>query len=302
MSTPFRFPSLLVAAAVLAGPAAADGPNLASNPGFDSGISGWGTSVGNGTIEWSLTDAQANPHSGSARIVNNGASADLSATSNNSTCVPYTPGTSLVVGGSVYLEPLVTGDRVGVQAIFFANPSCLGVLIAQGVPHWTSPGWSHVAALVTYTNPAAKAVRLSIRSQRGPSPSGNLVSYFDNVFLRAGTCAPGATSLCLANGRFRVAVTWKKPDGTTGDGQAVPFSSESGSFWFFSPTNLELDVKVLDACSYNNRFWVFAAGLTNVDVTLAVTDTKTGTTRTYHNPENRTFVTITDTNAFSTCP
>ena len=35
-------------------------------------------------------------------------------------------------------------------------------------------------------------------------------------------------------------------------------------------------IKVLDACSFANRFWVFAGGLTDVETVLTVTDTRTG--------------------------
>ena len=80
-------------------------------------------------------------------------------------------------------------------------------------------------------------------------------------------------------------------------------TSESGYFWFFSPDNIELAVKVLDACDTPfASFWVFAAGLTNVGVQITVTDTRTDTTVTYDNPLGRRFETITDTRAFETCP
>ena len=83
---------------------------------------------------------------------------------------------------------------------------------------------------------------------------------------------------------------------------AVPFSSDSGSFWFFGPNNLEIDVKVLDGCKINGHYWVFAAGLTDVEVTLTVIDTANDDRQTYHNPQKSTFVTITDVEAFATCP
>ena len=45
--------------------------------------------------------------------------------------------------------------------------------------------------------------------------------------------------------------------------------------------------------------WVFAAGLTNVEVELTVTNMVTKQTRRYRNPLNRPFVPIQDTAAFS---
>jgi len=61
-------------------------------------------------------------------------------------------------------------------------------------------------------------------------------------------------------------------------------------------------VKVLDACTFNPpHFWVFAGGLTNVQVTLTVTDTKTGVQKIYANPQGKAFQPIQDVAAFS-CP
>jgi hypothetical protein len=65
---------------------------------------------------------------------------------------------------------------------------------------------------------------------------------------------------------------------------------------------VEVVVKVLDACTFNQKFWVFAGGLTDVQVTLKVTDTKTGAVKTYDNPRGAAFQPILDTSAFATCP
>ena len=59
---------------------------------------------------------------------------------------------------------------------------------------------------------------------------------------------------------------------------------------------------MLNGCGVNQRFWVFTAGLTNVNVVLKVTDTKTGAVRTYTNPQNTKYVAVQDTSAFNTCP
>ena len=57
-------------------------------------------------------------------------------------------------------------------------------------------------------------------------------------------------------------------------------------------------MKVLNACAFNQRFWVFASGLTDVGVTLTITDTVTGQTRTYENPRRNAFRLIQDLAAF----
>ena len=61
-------------------------------------------------------------------------------------------------------------------------------------------------------------------------------------------------------------------------------------------------VKVLNGCSVNNRYWVFASARTNVGMNLTVTDVKAGVTKTYSNPDLTAAKPIQDTDAFNTCP
>jgi PKD repeat protein len=119
-----------------------------------------------------------------------------------------------------------------------------------------------------------------------------------------GPCVQSATTLCLNNGRFAVTASFRAANGQSGTATGVPLTSDSGYFWFFNPANLEVIVKVLNACTLNPpRFWVFAAGLTNVEVTLQVVDTQTGgPPQIYTNPVSTPFAPIQDTNAFATCP
>jgi hypothetical protein len=114
-------------------------------------------------------------------------------------------------------------------------------------------------------------------------------------------CVPSATAMCLQGSRFKVEATWKTPDGTTGSAQTVQLTDDSGYLWFFAAANIESVVKVLDACALNHRFWVFAGGLTNVQVVLKVTDTQTGVAKSYTNPLNTPFQPLQDTNALA-CP
>ena len=57
-----------------------------------------------------------------------------------------------------------------------------------------------------------------------------------------------------------------------------------------------------DGCGLGGHYWFFAGGLTNVKVVITVTDTQTGATRTYNNPQGQAFLPLQDTAAFSTCP
>ncbi len=115
-------------------------------------------------------------------------------------------------------------------------------------------------------------------------------------------CTAGATDLCLQGSRFEVSVSWATAQGASGQGQAVPLTTDTGYFWFFSSANVEMVIKVLNGCALNESFWVFAGGLTNVQVDIAVTDTKTGTVKHYTNVQGAAFKPIQDTSAFATCP
>lgn len=118
----------------------------------------------------------------------------------------------------------------------------------------------------------------------------------------AGTCVDDETTLCLANGRFQVEVTWQSPQ-SSGLGRVQKLTQTSGYFWFFAPDNVELVLKIVDACAAPfERFWVFAAGLTNVAVEITVTDTASGETWRHSSALGTPFLPVQDTQAFATCP
>ena len=113
-------------------------------------------------------------------------------------------------------------------------------------------------------------------------------------------CSFGGAALCLG-GRFSVTARYHTATGSS-PANAVPMTKDSGYFWFFGKDNAEVTVKVVDACSFNSRFWIFAAGMTDVGVDMTVTDTKTGVVKRYSSPAGQPFQPILDTNAFATCP
>jgi hypothetical protein len=128
---------------------------------------------------------------------------------------------------------------------------------------------------------------------------GNLWAYAPTAPT---ACVADAATLCLLNGRFSVRAAWQTDvgaKGATGDGQAVKLTADTGYFWFFSASNVEMVVKVLDGCALGSRFWVFAGGLTNVHVVLTVIDTANGAVRVYHNPQGTPFAPLQDTSAFA---
>ena len=114
-------------------------------------------------------------------------------------------------------------------------------------------------------------------------------------------CLATATTACLNYGRFAVSATWQT---ATGSGQAnvEALSLDTANMWFFSPSSIEAEVKVIDGCGLGGHYWVFAGGLTNVGVTITVDDTFTGQRQSYVNPLGSPFQPIQATSAFSTCP
>lgn len=116
-------------------------------------------------------------------------------------------------------------------------------------------------------------------------------------------CNAGGDAVDLLSGRFRVDVCWRTSDGKSGVGRLAGRQGSGATLWFFRPDNPEMFVKVRDACvAPFNRYWFFAAGLTNVEVTLTVTDTLLGKVKTYTNPMGRAYVSVQDTGTFDTCP
>ncbi|HLX10027.1 MAG TPA: hypothetical protein VKY89_19410 [Thermoanaerobaculia bacterium] len=124
-------------------------------------------------------------------------------------------------------------------------------------------------------------------------------------------CQASATVLCIDNqpgdARFQLSIAYhtSQSGGLSGNGQAIALNSvgvnRGGLFWFFAADNPELLVKVLNACTANQKFWVFFSAGTNVGFTLTAVDTQTGAQRTYTNPDINAAVPVQDTAAFD-CP
>jgi ELWxxDGT repeat protein len=99
-------------------------------------------------------------------------------------------------------------------------------------------------------------------------------------------CQPSQEVLCLG-GRFRVEAFWRDFQGNFGPGKAVALTADTGYFWFFDSSNVEVILKVLDGQGVNGHHWVFYGALSTVEYTLTVTDTQTGAARRYVNPPGR---------------
>jgi hypothetical protein len=126
----------------------------------------------------------------------------------------------------------------------------------------------------------------------GP-PAAATVTISDNETLPA--CTDGQFQVCLLE-RFLVRIHWMRVNLESGEGRATKLTDSAASFEFFEPGNVEIVVKMRDACALPpgnslRNFWVFVAGLTNVRVELTIVDTHTGTTRRFFNALNGPFFT-----------
>lgn len=106
----------------------------------------------------------------------------------------------------------------------------------------------------------------------------------------------------LAAGRFDVRAVWFN-ERDFGEAVIRQLTNDTVFGTFFDSANVELVIKVLDACSVpqNDSFWVFAAGLTNLGVQIQVTDTLSGLSNLYANPPDVPFAPVQDTAAFPIC-
>lgn len=205
---------------------------------------------------------------------------------------PGSDGHNVLGAGGACLDFMAAkGDKIGTAAAPL-DPR-LGPLANNG-------GTTLTHALLAGSPALGAGADCTAVDQRGvPRPPGACdAGAFE---LDATLCLTGGPNLCLSDERFKVSVSFKTLQGSTGEGQAVQLTPDTGYFWFFDRSNVEVTLKVLNGCGFNQRFWVFLSGLTNVEVTVRVTDTATGQTKTYTNPQGRTFRTILDTSAFATC-
>ncbi len=118
---------------------------------------------------------------------------------------------------------------------------------------------------------------------------------FGNIVLRHDS---GADALELHGQRFRIGVEWQGFSGQSGIGHPIVLDDQSGYFWFLGPDNPEIFVKILDACSLSETYWVFVSGLTNLGVEISIFDELGDIAIPVTNPKRRRFETFIDTSTF----
>ncbi len=93
---------------------------------------------------------------------------------------------------------------------------------------------------------------------------------------------------------FQVRVLWTNPrNADSGMGRHVRLARDSSAFWFFSPDNLEVTVKILDGRAINGKWWVFIASMTDLQLDVEVSRAG-GPAKIYHQTAgaNRNFIDI----------
>jgi hypothetical protein len=165
---------------------------------------------------------------------------------------------------------------------------------------------THIASVLT-----AGAIYQVVTTSDDPAAShfrNDIWAIQGGIFASgcAGASQSGSpNSLGLLGGRFCVTVTWKDAAGNTHVASPVQFRSDaSAGFWFYDPNSWELQVKLIDACSINNRYWLMASGATTLDYQVSVEDLSSQSSvvlRSYQSKQGNTKATL-DTQAFDGCP
>jgi hypothetical protein len=125
-------------------------------------------------------------------------------------------------------------------------------------------------------------------------------------------CVPSDTTLCIDDSpgdrRFEVKASYSTSlaGGLSGNASAIPTAplgvTRGGLFWFFSPDNPEVLVKVLNGCALNNHYWVYVTAGTNAGFTVTVKDITLGhVAKTYTNPDLTEALPVQDTSALASC-
>jgi hypothetical protein len=138
-----------------------------------------------------------------------------------------------------------------------------------------------------YTKPAgSSAGGFDVGSGVTPEECAGEVDGSPLAAAATGVCVAAPDRLCLLGGRFSLRLTARdQRTGATANGIAFSQGDLFGHFALPELTgtsdNPEVFVKMLDGRVVNGHFWVFFAGLTDLEYTLEVTDMTTGSVKSY---------------------
>ncbi len=216
---------------------------------------------------------------------------------------PPPPGSAPAAPSNLEAEPLSTGeirltwkDGSNNETQFTIERKTIGGSFGQV---GTAP--ANATEFVDDGLDPATYVLYRVRAVNGAGGSAFTAEAGATTNTTPSSCAAGAEALCFLD-RFQIEMSWRFESGESGASKASPLGARSGAFYFKSAENLEVLIKMLNACGAGNRYWVFFAATTNVEFTVTVTDTQTGRINTYYNPLGKAALPILDTDAFATCP
>ena len=219
-------------------------------------------------------------------------------------------GTLHLVGGNgggdcnaTEMGPNGQGEKEQLTDDHGASCDCHGCKEDDRVEEIEPPGGNNLRAASRVALPAP-ALALNQFVVVGRVAKGGLfqgaLAVVESSDKNTSPCVPDINKLCLSGGRFEV-TAFHNPGPATSQAKAASLTADTGYFYFLNPANVELVVKIVNACGLQ-RFWVFGGGLTNVGVVIVVRDTKTGEVKRYVNPIGQPFQPLQDTDGFATCP
>jgi photosystem II stability/assembly factor-like uncharacterized protein len=182
-------------------------------------------------------------------------------------------------------------DKFTGSVATYGNPDMRAAPPVQDTAAFSCAGGSRAAPAPRRLSPQTGSGAPDLPERRQPAAA------------QEGACTPGPATLCIGE-RFEVEVAYETSQGggLSGSGHAIALDSlgvgQGGLFWFFSPDNPEMLIKVIDGCALTGKYWVFYSAGTNVGLKVTVTDTRTDTAVVFTNPDRTAAPPVQDTSAF----
>lgn len=169
---------------------------IAENAGFTKDVEGWNPEAYSIKIGWEVSDAAAEPDSGSIAVTNTMfGTVDGLAPGAGTQCIPVTPGAVYDMAGDLYIpdgqgEGMPGGGpyvgEAGLSILFWPNADCSDIEPTQGnfqTDLISRVGtWVHVEGAAVAPD-AAKAMSLRVLTVK-PFKQFKFQALFDNVLLR----------------------------------------------------------------------------------------------------------------------
>jgi hypothetical protein len=159
--------------------------NLIANPDFDSDVSGWNPLGENLTIEWSASDYDGNPSSGSLLGTNTAApSANLAVDQ----CVgSITPGESYRFAGWVKAPSGQTSTGI-VQMYWYwrSSPSCGGTQTLAQSTSWANEAddWTYLSTNTEIAPEGAVSAQVALSIYKTSPVPGTFQAFYDGIDFR----------------------------------------------------------------------------------------------------------------------